>query len=229
MFVAVGALAIVAFARPAFSDTLTGNRGTWLTGANARADETGGSVVDIDDFNVTGNQVTFGDVTATASRLLQETAIGTGWRTWNDGYTGHVLSTTAKSLTLTFNSADLVNAFGFYLEPNPYRTFKFSVQVTSYNGTTHKYATTKLSQSVFGDGGAKFWGWLASSGSYLTKIAISSKVGFALGEVSMIGTSRTGPPISTPGPVAGAGLPMLIAGVMWLRRRGPARDGSRKD
>lgn len=113
-----------------------------------------------------------GDVTFSSG--LDHREIGSGWATWSHGYTGDVYADLDGSgVTLTM-PAD-TGAFYLYAEPDPFEIH--TITVTASDGTV----STVAIQPVDGDGGAVGFGFYVTSGT-LASIAISSDVGYAIGE-----------------------------------------------
>jgi hypothetical protein len=99
---------------------------------------------------------------------------------------------------------------GFFIEPNVMQSFNITLGLSS---------GPMLSQSVNGDGGAQFFGWVGTDVTSFTVTAPSTADGFGMGDFF----SSTHPH-AIPGPTIGAGLPGLIAAcggllVWWLRTR----------
>jgi len=127
--------------------------------------------------------------------------IGGGWATWSHGYTGDVYYTMgATSMTLGMPAG--TGAFYFYVEPNPFSVFSFTV---SSGGTSGVF-------SVDGSGGARGFAFIDPLG--LGTITISSDVDFAFGEFGIAGRQPTVPEPGSSLVLLGLGL----AGLAWRKR-----------
>jgi len=101
--------------------------------------------------------------------------IGTGWATWCCSYTGQVLYRPgASSVTWSFGGPIL--GFGVYGEPNPFA--EYSMTLTTNDGGI-------LTQTVDGDSGASFFGFVGSGVTSMT-VSIAGETDFALGDVYTI-------------------------------------------
>ncbi len=135
---------------------------------------------------------------------LEHRRIGSGWLTWSHGYLGDVYYTNGLS-TVTMTLPDQTAAFYFYAEPNPFSVF--TIVATAQD-------STQLVQNVNGDGGAAYYGFYGTAGSYVNSITVSTSqaIDFAIGE---FGIARA----VVPAP-AGILLAVLGAGLVGhLRRR----------
>jgi hypothetical protein len=128
--------------------------------------------------------------------------IGGGWATWSHGYTGDVYYTLgATSMTLSMPA--LTTGFRFYVEPNPFSTFSFTI---SSGGTSGVF-------SIDGSSGARGFAFIDPLG--LGTITISSDIDFAFGEFGI--GKNTEPTVPEPGSslvLLGLGL----AGLAWRKR-----------
>jgi hypothetical protein len=97
-----------------------------------------------------------------------------------------------------------VGGLGFFVEPNVFDTFNITLVLSD---------GSSVSQAVNGNGGAQFFGW-----SYTGITGFQVNGG---GDDFAIGDFFTA--TAVPGPIAGAGLPGLIAAcgglLVWWRRR----------
>jgi hypothetical protein len=108
--------------------------------------------------------------------------VGTSWSTWpgQPGSNGTTVYNDGTSLSMNvapgtifaFGQFHPVNAFGFYIEPDPFSVF--DITLTLSDGST-------LTQSVDGNGGAQFFGY---TGGGVTSLTISSAADFGFGEFS---------------------------------------------
>ena len=110
----------------------------------------------------------------TLSFLLPQTvqAIGSGWATWCCSYTGQVVTNFTSLASMALSP---VTGFGMFIEPNSYATFTITLFLS--DGDT-------IVQSVTGDAGAAFFGWLGPLGE-VTSVSISAPstaLGFAYGD-----------------------------------------------
>jgi hypothetical protein len=140
--------------------------------------------------NVTGVTSPLGGTLAFSPALYHVLATSAGWATWSNGYTGDVYtpgpySGTSATLTLPSGTA----AFYFYAEPNPFLTY--TITATEGSGTTSGPV------SVYGEAGAKYYGFYATGGSTIATISITTSIGFAIGE---FGIERGAPTVLTAAP-----------------------------
>jgi hypothetical protein len=128
--------------------------------------------------------------------------IGGGWATWSHFYTGDVYYTMgATSMTLSMPA--MTSGFRFYVEPNPFSTFSFTI---SSGGTSGVF-------SIDGSSGARGFAFIDPLG--LGTITISSDIDFAFGE---FGIAKGGEPTV---PEPGSSLVLLglgLAGLAWRKR-----------
>lgn len=131
--------------------------------------------------------------------------VGSSWSTWASTYGDPsgldiLYSNSANSVTFTF-APDLVEDFGFELEPNPFSVINFTLGLS--DGST-------LSQDVNGSAGALAFGFTGGDVSWLT---ISGGSDFAVGRLKM----DTAPPVPEPATILlmGTGL----AGLLGARRK----------
>jgi len=124
------------------------------------------------DFAVTSD-VTLDDGTALhfTGPVQIATVPGGGWATWCCGYTDQVLSTMGAS-SLTIDTLPDVISFGFYAEPNTFADFLITLMMTD---------GSSLTQTVAGQGGAKFFGFTGAGVSTMT-VSTTDGSGFALGD-----------------------------------------------
>ena len=105
---------------------------------------------------------------------LEGLQVPSSWATWSGGKTPAVLFTEgAESLDGSFGPQPVI-AFGLEIEPNLFSVF--NVSLTTTDGGTHT-----LSQTVNGDAGAKFFGWIGDVISMQVTCS-GGCAGFAIGE-----------------------------------------------
>jgi len=154
-----------------------------------------------------------GSTLSSINPSVETRTVGTSWSTWqgqpgSDGTTVFFDDTT--SLTANFTPGTIlghpVDAFGFYMEPDTFSTFDI---------TLHLSDGSEITQSVNGDGGADFFGWVGSGITGIT-ITTTDDGGFAFGdffEGFAPGAEKVPEPLTLS--LFGAGL----AGAAALRRR----------
>jgi len=106
--------------------------------------------------------------------------IGNGWATWSNGYTGSVYFDQGRFLTITLPPG--TKAFYLYAEPNRFKTYGFKVKAKGGPGSK--------GEKIFGNSGARFFGFYATGKKTLTAIIVNggphivtgSSKGFAVGE-----------------------------------------------
>jgi len=125
------------------------------------------------DFHNVSNVVSPLGGTLKFSSKLDHLEIGEGWNTWSNGYDGDVyFLASGRSVTLTLPNE--TKAFYFYAEPNRFA----DRNITASSGGV------VLSEEVFGNAGAEFFGFYTTGTTALTSITITSndRSGFAIGE-----------------------------------------------
>ncbi|PTD25669.1 PEP-CTERM sorting domain-containing protein [Sphingomonas fennica] len=168
-------------------DTWKSLAGPWLEDTEYGATGTSLSSVTLD-----------GGVTLNFNHAVSVAAIGNGWATWSGGYTGDVLRNLGTS-SVTATLADAVDGFGFFLEPNVFSNFLFTI--TTSDGTV-------VNQLIQGNSGAKFFGWNGPGITNFTISVASGAGGFAFGDFFLYRRDITNVPI-VPEPASWA---LMIAG-----------------
>jgi hypothetical protein len=113
----------------------------------------------------------------TFSPSLNHRRIGDGWASWSHGYTGDVYYARGEH-TVTLTLPPQTRAFAFYAEPNHQAVF--DITATTSDGATSGAVP------VDGSGGARFFGFFATAGSFVSSIVVASPDDdFAIGEFSI--------------------------------------------
>lgn len=120
-----------------------------------------------------------GSALTSFSAPLTTYVVGSSWATWvNQPTTNGLPVYFSSDTTLSFNfqggalSGTPVDSFGFYLESNIRSVFNVSLGLASGQSVT---------QTVDGNGGAKFFGWSGSAVNTVTLTADPASGGFAFG------------------------------------------------
>lgn len=122
---------------------------------------------------------------------------GVDWQTWSGSYTGAVYDV-HFSTDITISLSGL-SAFGLEIEPADLHPHSISVDLGGGNVIT---------QSVDGDGGALFFGWV---GEGIQSFTITSGVNFAFGNIYSVNAA--------PEPLTLALFGAGLAGIGAIRRR----------
>ena len=109
---------------------------------------------------------------------LDHELVGEGWLTWSNGYSGDVY-VSDDSDTATVQLPAGTRAFYLYAEPNIFEDF--NVSATTADGTTSGPVT------VYGDSGAKYFGFYATGGRRLSEITVGADDEVAIGEFGISG------------------------------------------
>ena len=112
------------------------------------------------------------------NEALQRLDVGAGWSTWNPYIAGtELLYTSAQIANFNFWPSGVdspiqpATSFGFEIEPNFYAPFSILLYT----------AEGELSQTVEGEAGAKFFGWVNEEVYSFTVITYGDSDGFAMG------------------------------------------------
>jgi subtilase family serine protease len=110
------------------------------------------------------------------SPKLEHLKIADGWATWSNKYKGSVYfsSTSEPEFFVTVRLPARTKAFYLYAEPDAFETF--SLSATAQDGTSSKPL------KVFGNSGAKFFGFYARGKTTLKTIIVTCSSSFAIGE-----------------------------------------------
>src|SRR5689334_1989468 len=154
---AVAGLAMVAI-QPASAGVVTyNNLAAWEAAAGAWTETT--------NLGVANGSIISGATLADGTTLgfaqnLNVASIGSGWATWCCGYHGQVTPSynTGSWLTESWTISP-TGGFGMFIEPDPFAVW--SITMTTSTGDF-------VTQSVDGNGGAKFFGWLGNGVTNLT-------------------------------------------------------------
>jgi hypothetical protein len=104
---------------------------------------------------------------------LDHQLVGEGWATWSNGYQGDVyISGDANKATVDLPAG--TRAFYLYAEPNLFADF--TVTATSSEGTTSGPVT------VYGDSGARYFGFYTTGSKTLSRITVGAEDRVAVGE-----------------------------------------------
>jgi hypothetical protein len=109
------------------------------------------------------------------------------WATWSHGYTGDVYATPLDSSSdeLTLFPPNGTGALYFYVEPNNFGLFSFTV-------TTNDGSATSGADMIEGDSGAEYFGFYALGGGEILSVTITNAGGtadgFAVGEFGIADT-----------------------------------------
>ena len=141
-----------------------------------------------------------GDVTFSPDLLHAQ--VGVDWVTWASGRTPDVYYSgdeTAISLGMPASTG----AFALWVEPEPFSVFDITVRAEDEEGNL-----TSLTAPVDGAGGARGFGFYATSGQEIISVSVGENVNFAVGEFY-------GARVPEP-----AALSLLaLGGIAFLRRR----------
>ena len=158
---AAGALCLTA---PARAVTLYSSLSDWETAAGVYAETSNFGALSGAAINgfVTGD-----GVSVSVHEKVQQ--VGETWGTWSSGYTGEILAN-FHSTSVPFVLGTAVSAFGFFAEPDDAGTFDITLTTSD---------DSVLTQSVYFDGGAAFFGW---TGAGISSFTVSSTDNFGVGE-----------------------------------------------
>ena len=136
---------------------------------------------------------------------LQHAVTPEEWLTWSHDYNGDVYySASERSVTMTMPEGTL--AFYFYAQPN-----SFEWHTISANASDGINAGIEISQDVYGNQGASYYGFYGIQGSMISSITVTCETAdFAIGE---FGIAR----IPAPSAICLGCIGMNF--FMWLRRR----------
>jgi hypothetical protein len=133
------------------------------------------------------NSVSLGDGTGLSfDSTMITSSIGDAWATWCCSYSGQVLFTrtaTDIDFTLTPPAGDALSAFGMFIEPLNFGPFEITLDLSDGDS---------VSQSVDGDGGADFFGWVGLGVTGFTISADPATGGFAVGDFFSVEVPQSG-------------------------------------
>ncbi len=144
---------------------------------------------------------------------LTKHAIGSGWATWSNGYTGVVYVTGGGSITMTMPTMN-TGAFYFYAEPNQFSNFV--VQATTNTGATSGPIT------VNGSAGANGFAFYTTTGEAIATVTVTctDTTGFAIGEFGASTSTGVEPiPALSPLSLGALGAALALGGAFLLRKR----------
>jgi hypothetical protein len=155
------------------SVVLTDDFATWESDLNGPAFVVNTSSLGTDS-TISNTQVSSVSLNGGASVALSKPAliltVPTTWATWSHGYTGQVLYPITTSFTLTPHGT---YALGFEVEP---------IQFASYNVTVSLTNGQSITDSVNGNGGAQFFGYVGAGVRSVTISSPNAPNGFAVGD-----------------------------------------------
>jgi hypothetical protein len=102
--------------------------------------------------------------------------VADGWETWSNGYIGDVYMSDDVNFATVQLPAD-TRAFYLYAEPNLFQDF--NVTATSADGTSSGAVT------VYGDSGARYFGFYTTGGRRLSEITVTADDVVAIGEFAI--------------------------------------------
>jgi hypothetical protein len=200
-----------------FSDPDSPNGGTNSLSNLGFAMETTSSGGGIDGEPVGGVYNTNGDkgITFSDDPPTKQTVGNPAWSTWSHSYNGEVFvnSTNGTTIDLTEPAnpgTNILTAFDFYVQPNDSNVY--TITVTANGSST----PITLSQSVDGNGGAKYFGFYATDGDTFNNISIladSGAQGFAIGEFRVSTTATA--PVPEPNTIGGSLFGLAFSFAMW--------------
>ena len=134
-----------------------------------------GTFTETTSFGSSGSSITsttLTDGTVLSFGVAQSVLVaGSTWATWCCGYTGQVLF--GGTITTQTWSISPVSAFGMFLEPNSLSPFTVTLLLSSGD---------LISQTVDGNAGAAFFGWVGSDVTQMT-ITTTDSLGVGAGDM----------------------------------------------
>ncbi len=114
---------------------------------------------------------------------LEHHKISEGWMTWSHDYSGDIYWTSENDYSVTLEMPDNTTSFYFYAQPK--MAIVNTIRVSAYDGID---CVERISQEVFGNSGACYFGFYGTEGSVIDIIQIDSNAPYAIGEfgISMI-------------------------------------------
>lgn len=166
----------------------------------------------IDEFAIlaAGDPIDIGNgKTVSFDQDLEGRQVPNSYTSWSNGNTPRVLLTDITTLEITGTFSSAVGSFGVEAQPDVQDVFKMTLKLD--DGSI-------LEQTVDGNGGAQFFGWLTDSGANVVSMTLSIDAtpgdeGFAFGRM-VHGTNSAVPDAAS----TGALLLLGLAGLGSARR-----------
>jgi hypothetical protein len=173
------------------------DRATWEAAAGTFADVDLPSLVNpIAEFDVVDSLTLPSGTTLAFNTFLQALQVGSGWETWSSGTPMVLWSLGLDAVGATASA--VLNSFGLEMQPGLFEP-PFDITLLLSNGEF-------LTQSVSGDGGAAFFGWVNEPVVGFSMSVVGSDFAF--------GRMVEGPGATPPGVPDGGSLG-LMSGLVW--------------